>query len=521
MRPAYVIISTYLKKPPFWTSFLAGALATLSLPPAYVMPAFLLMGWVLYRAAIADNWKRSIAHIGLGAYGWFLTSLYWVSHSLLIGDADYWFMLPFAFFGIPILVTAFWMVGGLVAYLAARTAIGRLMMFVAMIGAAEWGREFIATGFPWNAPGLIALGTSPTAALAALFGQTGLTFITLLAAAIWPILTLLPTGAQRRMFGGSMVMAILCLGVASYQLQKVTPLTPADDDRLIRVVQPDVPQADKWDYDKRQAHLARLTSLSLAPPSSAKSTKGAALIIWPESAFAGDYHAESALVQALADQIANHHQDRSASGQLLTGVLRFDAQNQLRNSALLLAEDGTSTLYDKTHLVPFGEYVPWRFIPFIDAIAGPTDFIEGEAVRPIFVPEIGLVLPLICYEAIFPALTGTATERPHIIVNLTNDGWFGHTAGPYQHLAQTRMTAISYGIAVIRVANGGISAVFDGKGRQEQALPLGVRGYFDVPRPAVFAPTFFALYGWLISLVLFVVSFISAIALDRLSQKRQ
>ena len=516
MRPAYIKFRAYLDKHPFWTSFLAGALATLSLPPAYVMPAFLMMGWVLYRAATAANWKHCVAHIGLGAYGWFLTSLYWVSHSLLIGDADYWFMLPFSFFGIPILVTVFWMAGALGAYWAARTSAGRAMMLVVMIGAAEWGREFIATGFPWNAPGLIALGTAPTAALGAIFGQTGLNFIMLLAAAIWPILILLPTRQQRRIFGVVMGMAVLFLGAASYHLQKVTPLTPSDEDKLIRIVQPAVPQADKWNYEKRPTHLARLTALSRAP-----AAKGATLVIWPESAFAGDYHGESTLVHALGDQIANHHQERSAAGQLLTGVLRFDAQNQLRNSALLLAEDGTSTLYDKTHLVPFGEYVPWRFIPFIDAIAGPTDFIEGDAVRPIFVPEIGLVLPLICYEAIFPALTGTATQRPHIIVNLTNDGWFGHTAGPYQHLAQTRMTAISYGIAVIRVANGGISAVFDGKGRQEQALALGKAGFFDVPRPAVFAPTIFARYGWLTSFMIVIVGFMFAIGLDRSSQKRQ
>ena len=517
MRPAYVIMRAYLDKHPFWTSFLAGALATLSLPPAFVMPAFLVMGWVLYQAATAQTWRGCVAHMGLGAYGWFLTSLYWVSHSLLVGDADYWFMLPFSFFGIPVLVTVFWMAGGLAAYFVTRSSVGRLMMLVAMSGAAEWGREFIATGFPWNAPGLIALGTGPTAALAAIFGQTGLNFIILLAAAIWPIFILLPTGKARQIFSAVTVIALLCLGSAGYYVQKATPLTPAHQDTLIRIVQPAVPQADKWQYDKRSEHLARLTALSMTPDSE----KGATLVLWPESAFAGDYHAESDLVQALGDQIAHHHQDRSAAGQLLTGVLRFDGQNQLRNSALLLAEDGTHTLYDKTHLVPFGEYVPWRFIPFIDAIAGPTDFIEGDAVRPIFVPEIGLVLPLICYEAIFPALVGRATERPHMIVNLTNDGWFGHTAGPYQHLAQTRMTAISYGIAVIRVANGGISAVFDGKGRLEKALPLGVRGHFDVPRPAIFAPTMFAHYGRMISLVIFLLSFMFAIGLDRWSQKRQ
>lgn len=520
MRPFLSQIRAILYAYPYLTSLGAGSFASLSLPPTYVMPAFLAMGWVIYQAATARHVKQALIHVGLGAYGWFLASLYWISHSLLVGTADYWALFPISFFGIPIIVSLFWMAGALAGYLCARTSVGRAVMMVAMIGLSEWGREFIATGFPWNAPGLIMLGTEPTASLAAYFGQTGLTFITLFAAAIAPIALLcntLKAGVRlRRYLARFVVLTIFGLGLLAFEHRQIMPLTAPDDETMIRVVQPVVVQADKWVPEKRSTHLARLASLSIVP-----AKRPLDLVIWPETAFAGNYHAEADILDKLAEGIANHHQKEGGAGQLLTGVVRFDAQSRLYNSALLLAEDGSKSLYDKTHLVPFGEYVPWRFIPFIDAIAGPIDFSKGDEVRPLFVPHFGLVLPLICYEVIFPALVGRATERPAMIVNLTNDGWFGHTAGPHQHLAQTQMTAISYGIAVMRVANTGISAAFDGKGARLASQGLGKVGYFDIAKPAIFSPTIFARYSSLIALLFFLICFVLAIGLDRLPQKRQ
>ena len=505
-----------LQKRPYLSSFLAGALSTLSLPPISFMPAFLLMGWVIYHFACAKQGKHALIHASLGAYGWFVTSLYWISNSLLVGEADYWFLLPFSFFGIPILVTIFWMAGALMADRLFARPVGRVLGFVALIGLSEWGREFIATGFPWNAPGLIFLATQPTAGLAAYFGQTGLNFIILFGAAVLPLFMLLKTQKARRLLGIYVGVSFVGLGVLSWHHTQITPLIPADDKAMMRIVQPAIPQAQKWQYDKRASHLADLMAGSLAP-----SKRPIDLIIWPETAFAGDYNQESELLDDLASQIAAHHQKTGGAGQLLTGVLRFDGNVNLRNSALLIDEGAHKSFYDKTHLVPFGEYVPWRFIPFIDAIAGPIDFVEGAEVRPLFVPHFDLVLPLICYEAIFPALTGRATSRPQLIVNLTNDGWFAHSSGPYQHLAQTRMTAISYGISVVRVANTGISAIIDGKGAITASLGLGEAGEIDAMRPAIYAPTLFAQQAWLIISSLFFVLFASAIVLDRIAEKRQ
>ena len=520
MRPAFARLWHICVEKGSFACLCAGAIATLALPPAYFMPAFFALGFVFYRAAYASHWRESMRYIAAGAYGWFFASLYWISHSLLIGTADYWFLLPVSLFGIPVIVSLFWVAGGVIGFHIARTKASRLMMMAVMVGASEWAREFVATGFPWNAPGLIVLSHDITAALPAIIGQTGCNFLVLFMVILPPLYVHYRQESanltQRRWPIIIAVMMACLIGLSSYGHRHMLVQSPADETKGIRVVQPAVPQADKWQRDKRQTHLDRLLRLSVAP-----SQRVIDLVIWPETAFAGDYHQESEIVDMMAQKIAAAHRMTGGAGQLLSGIVRFDAQDKLRNSALLIAEDGTKALYNKTHLVPFGEYVPWRFIPFIDAIAGPIDFVAGDRVEPLFAPHFGLILPLICYEAIFPQLPGRATQRPNLIVNLTNDGWFGRSAGPYQHLAQTRMTAISYGIAVVRVANSGISAAYDGKGREIATLGLGQQGIFDIARPAQYAPTYFARFGKLIILSLFIVLFGVAILLDRTGKKRQ
>ena len=520
MRPALARFWQFGVDHGTFVSLCAGALATLALPPADFMPAFLALGFVFYRAAYAGHWRESCLYIGAGAYGWFFASLYWISNSLLVGVADYWFLIPFSLFGIPVIVSLFWVVGAGIGFRIARTKAGRMVMMAVMVGASEWAREFVATGFPWNAPGLIVLSSDFTAALPAIFGQTGCNFLALFAVILLPLFLHYRhenSGKIRLMIPPVIaVILIVMTGLLFYVNRQIIPQNPVDEASGIRVVQPAVPQAEKWQRDKRDNHLARLEQLSLAP-----SNRVIDLVIWPETAFAGDYHREASLFDSMAKNIATAHSARGGAGQLLSGIVRFDAEDKLRNSALLIAEDGTKALYNKTHLVPFGEYVPWRFIPFIDAIAGPVDFVAGDEVRPLFAPHFGFILPLICYEAIFPALPRRATQRPTMIINLTNDGWFGHTAGPYQHLAQTRMTAISYGIAIVRVANSGISAAYDGKGNEIATLGLGESGVFDIARPAQYAATFFARFGMVITLCLFIVLFGVAVLLDRRGKKRQ
>ena len=499
---------------PYLLSACAGGLASLSLPPLYLSPALLLLGFIFYQAAHAPSWRQALCHMAAGGYGWFVISLYWISHSLLIGSQDYLFLLPVSFFGIPVIVTTFWAVGGLAGFLIVQHPAARLVAFVASLSMAEWGREFIATGFPWNAPGLIFLATEPTSQLASLFGQTGLNVWAFMLAIHIPLYL-----SVAKQHCHKIVMAVIVCGatfgaLAIYAKQPA-PMVSAEAP-TIRLIQPHIPQAEKWNRSARASHLAHMAKLSLAPAQSPVD-----LIIWPESAFAGDYSRAKDLLADLANQISVHHQAQGGAGGLIMGSLRIDEAAQIKNTALYFDSAGRPHLYDKTHLVPFGEYVPWRVIPFIDAIAGPHDFTPGEAVTPFTIADIGQVQVLICYEAIFPALTGRATKRPDLLVNLTNDAWFGHTAGPYQHLAQTRMTAISYGVPLLRVANTGISAAFDATGQELAAIPLGQTDFADLRLPPPLPAPFFARFGALLAGVMIGALLIGAVLLDRLPQNRQ
>ena len=183
-------------------------------------------------------------------------------------------------------------------------------------------------------------------------------------------------------------------------------------------------------------------------------------------------------------------------GWLITGVPRFDAQKRLFNSAVLMRADGTiEVIYDKRRLVPFGEFVPFRgILPFVDAIAGPVDFSAGTGEQLIKMPHFGLIQVLICYETLFPGVAGGPGPRPEMLVNLTNDAWFGDTPGPWQHLEQVRMRAVEEGIPMIRVANTGVTAAFGPSGRVLGRIGLGGTGFIDVAVPASLPPTAYA--GW-------------------------
>ena len=504
-----------IAKSPYLRSFLAGGIAALSLPPLYFLPGFLALGYCLYHAATASHWRQAALHLSFGAYGYFLISLYWISHSLLVGKADYIFMIPVSFLGVPIIVSLFWLIFGMAGYMLARFAPARLLLIIAGLSVGEWGREFIATGFPWNAPGLVFLVHDVPAQLAAFGGQTWLNALAFIAAGIWPLYRLMPQSKKVILFGSVMMIALLS-SMAFYQYS-LKPLSSDSPSKTVRLVQPHIPQAEKWQRENRPLHLAKMARLAID-----NITEPADLIILPESAFAGDYHQHEEMVSDVVAQIRQPHQKKGGAGHVVMGALRFDEDDKLYNSALLYrAGKDKPVIYDKTHLVPFGEYVPWRFIPFIDAIAGPIDFNEGKAVYSVPLESIGHSLILICYEAIFPQLVGRAAMRPDILINITNDAWFGHTAGPHQHLAQTRMTAISYGIAMLRVANTGISAAFDAKGRTLGKIPLGLAGFRDIALPPPMARSFFAEFGLALFFIFTSLLVICGLTLDRFHRNRQ
>jgi apolipoprotein N-acyltransferase len=223
------------------------------------------------------------------------------------------------------------------------------------------------------------------------------------------------------------------------------------------------------------------------------------ILIWPESAFPFFLTREADAMAQIADLLPR-------GTVLITGSVRAPDQpagtriSRAYNSIYVIDHEGSVvSVYDKVHLVPFGEYLPFQDwmekLGFVQLTKVQGGFIPGARRVAMEIPNAPRALPLICYEAIFPEDVVTSDDRPGWIVNLTNDGWFGFSSGPYQHLQQARLRAIEQGLPVVRAANTGISAVIDPLGRVVARLGLGIEGVLDSTLPAAIPPTVYARTG--------------------------
>src|SRR5258707_5294280 len=265
-------------------------------------------------------------------------------------------------------------------------------------------------------------------------------------------------------------------------------------------MQPNLPQDARFNYAAKAQVMQKYLNLSdraTGPQSSG--VRDANILIWPESAFPFFLTREADSMAQIADLLPK-------GTVLITGSVRApDLQpgtkiRRAYNSIYVIDHDGSAlSVYDKLHLVPFGEYLPFQDwmekLGFVQLTKVQGGFIPGTRRRPMEIPNAPRALPLICYEAIFPGDIAARDERPGWIINLTNDGWFGISTRPYQHLQQARMRAIEEGLPVVRAANTGISAVIDPMGRIVAQLGLGIEGVLDASLPVAIAPTVNARFG--------------------------
>jgi apolipoprotein N-acyltransferase len=221
-------------------------------------------------------------------------------------------------------------------------------------------------------------------------------------------------------------------------------------------------------------------------------------LIWPESAFPFFLAREPQALAQIADLLPPGTvlivgAARPASAAPTPGMIHA------YNSIYVIDHDGAIlSVYDKLHLVPFGEYLPFQ--DFLERLGlmqltkVKGGYLPGTLRKPISVPRAPAFLPLICYEIIFPGEAVPPGERPAWLVNVTNDGWFGQSSGPYQHLQQARVRAIEEGLPLVRAANTGVSAVIDPLGRFVRTLPLGIEGVLDSALPQPIEPTPYVRY---------------------------
>ena len=444
--------------------------------------------WLLQREVDV----RGAFLVGLFAgAGHFGVALNWIVEPFLIDIARHGWMAPFAVLLLSFGLGLFWAGAAVVARLFASPALG----FAASFTALEALRGVIFTGFPWAMLGHVWIGT-PVDQLAALGGAPLLTLLTLIAAA-------LPVLGRWRGMAGSAAILVAAVGFGLWRLSQ--PL-PEPGDLTLRLVQPNAEQSAKWDADRAREFLDRLLALT------AKDTP-ADLTIWPETAV--PYMLE------YAPDVAGMVVGASGGRPVALGIQREEAE-RFYNSLRVLEGGGEETArYDKAHLVPFGEYIPfgdlayeWFGLRAFAAQAGNT-YSAGSGPRVLDLGRFGKILPLICYEAIFPGDVNAAPERADWMLQITNDAWFGTLTGPFQHFAQARLRAVEQGLPLVRVANTGVTAVVDAHGRLVAQLPFGSMAALDTTIPGALPPTPYSRWGDLPVLLL-----LAGLALGAMARRR-
>ncbi len=462
-----------------------GVLAATALPPFYVLPALLVAVPGLLALVGGAPGPFTAARRGFWfGFGHHVLGLYWITEAILLESARYWWFVPIAVPALSALLALFIAVPCAAAWFA-RPGWRRVAMLAGAWTLSEFARQFIGTGFPWNPWGSVwalpGLAGDVMIQPAAWIGTPGLTLLTVLVAAL-PVL-----GLRGWATGALILVAWIAAGI-----WRVSAPEPPAPGVVAVLVQGNVSQAQKWDRDTAVATFQRYLSLSAEGVAAAGSRPS--VVVWPETASVFLLQSDQGAREAIAQAIAPARGAIIGSLTFRNGRPSNERGNEPFNSMVALdAEGSIAGIYDKWHLVPFGEYAP-SWIPLaIQVVPGQFGFGRGPATLRI--PGLPPFAGLICYEAIFPAQVVDEANRPDWMVNITNDAWFGNSTGPRQHLAAARMRAVEEGLSLLRAANTGITAGFDSRGHELGRLPMRVAGELALPIPGKLPPTAFSRWG--------------------------
>ena len=515
-------------------AFAAGGVSAAAMAPFFLSPVLFVtlpvLVWLIDGTGSAGA-RRTVFLRAASAgwwcgFGYLLLGLFWVGEAFLVEADKFAWLMPFAVVMLPAglaLFTALAVGAGRLFWLP---GVARVLVLALALGLGEWLRGHALTGFPWNVLGYALTWPLPLMQSASVFGIYGLT---LLCVAIFagPLVIVADaahgSGSRTRAAQRAVLLAVVPLAMlyalGAWRLS-AEPAPTLEGPRL-RVVQASIPQRDKWRAEKQREIFEAQLALSRRDPTGREDDlAGITHLIWPEAAmpFLPLEHPEA--LSAIGALLPS-------GTQLLAGALRLKhpvptdptVPREGYNSLVIFGDQGNvEAIYDKIHLVPFGEYLPMQAL--LESIGLEQlsrwrgGFSIGAVPRPLLrIAGLPPVTGLICYEAIFPAAVVQGSERPGLLINVTNDGWFGDTTGPWQHFHQTRVRAVEEGLPIVRAANNGVSAIVDAQGRVVAMLSLNARGVIDGRIPGSIAPPVYAKFGDCTFVALALIFLITALAL--------
>jgi apolipoprotein N-acyltransferase len=490
----------------------AGAISVLAFAPIHAWPvlfiSFGLLVWLLdgchaSQAELGDRLKCAALTGFWFGFGYFLTGLYWIAEAFLVEPWRHGWLIPFVMTALPGGMALFYAAAAALAACLWRPGPARVFALAIAFGFAEYARGHVLTGLPWNLLGYGLAATLPMMQAAAIFGVYALSLLAVLLFAS-PFAIWAPQGSGLARPNATALLTLvvsvaLALG-AAWGAVRLQNADMASTGVRLRIAQANVDQANKW----RPENSAEIfdTYLDLTRSGGGKGgLDGISLVVWPETAVPFLLAESAQALTAIGDVLPDGTSLLVGSGRI---VEERDAQDRLvatrvYNSLLAISDKGeVLDGYDKIHLVPFGEYLPFQ--DFMESLGifqltgVRGGFSAGTGSRLLAVPGAPPARPLICYEIIFPDEISNSGPRPGWLLNVTNDAWFGGSAGPYQHFHQAQVRAVEQGLPVVRAANTGISAIIDPYGHVLGELGLKKEGVVDGLLPEALPITKFVMW---------------------------
>jgi apolipoprotein N-acyltransferase len=497
---------------------LAGALSVLAMAPFFLWPimfiTFPAFVWALDAVSLREDdvsalgafRKRLVRSGAVGwgfGFGYFLAGNYWIGYSFLVDAVRYGVLMPFAVASFAAGLALFYAAAAVAAAAMWRRGYARILGFVFAFFCAEATRGYLFTGYPWNLFGEALAANDALMQMAAYVGVYGLTLAALFIFSA-PAAAIAAQRARLKPLWTPLVCAAIALAAAyaagSHRLSGEAGEVAGV---RVRIVQPNVPQSDKMKFENRKWIFERLLDLS-RNGSSGEDIAGFTHVIWPETSMpllfvfnGGIFSAEvKEALAALIPRGANLIMGAERAEGVRTPENRYRLDRVFNSLFVLGPRAEIHSIYDKSHLVPFGEYVPLGNVinvALFGAFTASWGGFDAGPARPSVMssPPAPDFLPLICYEIVFPGSVESKTKRPSWMINVTNDAWFGVSTGPYQHLHQARVRAVEEGLPIMRAANTGVSAVIDPFGRVLAQLDLGKAGVIDHGLPGALPITLF------------------------------
>ena len=494
--------------------FLLGGLATFSLEPYKVYPLIFCFSFAIFGICKANNFK-DIFYLSFSfSFGWFSLGLYWIANAFFVKSGFYLILMPIAVALLPLLLSLIWCLAFIISkFLSSK--IGEIHINTLIIlSIFEYLRGKLLH-FPWLSPGNFFSSDEVFIQGFSFIGAYSMNVVFLLII-ILPILifkykklSILPVFF--------FAIPTVLLFIKSYDRKINKPIPVSNESHLINVIQPNIKQEIKWKRALKSDHHQKLIDLTKSRNTDDNTLS--TLNIWPETAFLGLYPRDKSLIKDLSKRFLNPNKNEF----LFTGTISAN-NNDYYNSALLInSKTQIKNIYNKKILVPFGEFIPLRqFLPRFNILENKIDFSSGNKNNSITIKNYYKFVPLICYEILFSDLIFKYLDQEvSMIINITNDAWFGNTIGPIQHFQFAKIRAVEFGIPVIRVANTGYSGLVSPYGEVIEKINFNEEGILSFKLINKINDTIFKKYGNYIFFILILLIFIVNLLFNKIFLKRE